>query len=131
MIIRFKSVLLLKDFLACNGCFGLFSKTKKGSGTSFWCTFSAWFFHKNIPYLILYQWTKFHCHILFRQLMMSKISWIFLDSPLKQWLMGEKRGKTKIQKFEYLKNEKSLLNEIKNIFLSFWRAIIWWKIKIW
>ena len=34
-----------------------------------------------------------------------------------------------IQTFEYLKNEKSFLDEIKNIFHSFWRAIIWWKIK--
>ena len=29
-----------------------------------------------------------------------------------------------IQKFEYLENEKSFLDEIKNIFHSFWRAII-------
>ena len=43
----------------------------------------------------------------------------------------EKEGKTKIQKFENLKNEKSFLDEIKYIFHSFWRAIIWWKIKIW
>ena len=28
-------------------------------------------------------------------------------------------GKTKIQKFEYLENEKSFLDEIKNIFHSF------------
>ena len=35
----------------------------------------------------------------------------------------------KIQKFEYLKNEKSFFDEIKNIFHSFWRAIIWWKNK--
>ena len=41
----------------------------------------------------------------------------------------KKEGKTEIQKFEYLKNEKSFLNEIKNIFRSFWRAIAWWKIK--
>ena len=32
----------------------------------------------------------------------------------------------KIQKFKYIKNEKSFLDEIKNIF---WRAIIWWKNK--
>ena len=32
---------------------------------------------------------------------------------------------------KYLKNEKSFLDEIKNIFHSFRRAIIWWKIKIW
>ena len=28
-------------------------------------------------------------------------------------------GKTKIQKFEYLENEKSYLDQIKNIFHSF------------
>ena len=43
----------------------------------------------------------------------------------------EKKGKMEIQKFEHLKNEKSFLDEIKKIFHSFWRAIIWWKIKIW
>ena len=31
----------------------------------------------------------------------------------------------KLQKFEYLKNKKSFLDEIKNIFHSFWRAITW------
>ena len=41
------------------------------------------------------------------------------DQPLKQWLTGRKRGKTEIQKFEYLKNRKSILDEIKNIFHSF------------
>ena len=28
----------------------------------------------------------------------------------------EKKGKTKVQKFEYFDNEKSFLDEIKNIF---------------
>ena len=42
----------------------------------------------------------------------------------------EKEGKVKTQKTEYLKNEKSFLDEIKNIFHSFWMDIIWWKIKI-
>ena len=37
----------------------------------------------------------------------------------------------KIQKFEYLENEKSFLDEIKDIFHSFWRAIFSEKIKIW
>ena len=32
---------------------------------------------------------------------------------------GEREGKTEIQKSEYLKNEKSFLDEIKNIFRSF------------
>ena len=35
-----------------------------------------------------------------------------------------KEGK-KLQKFEYLENEKSFLDEIKNIFHSFGWAIIW------
>ena len=43
----------------------------------------------------------------------------------------EKSGEDKNTKFEYLKNEKSFFHEIKNILHSFWRAIIWWKIKIW
>ena len=32
---------------------------------------------------------------------------------------SKKKGKVKIQKFKYLKNEKSFLDEIKNIFHSF------------
>ena len=39
------------------------------------------------------------------------------------------REEEKIPKFEYLENKKSFWNEIKNIFHSFWRAIIWWKNK--
>ena len=31
----------------------------------------------------------------------------------------EKEGRTEIQKFEYLENEKSFLDEIKSIFHSF------------
>ena len=33
--------------------------------------------------------------------------------------IGEKDGKTKIQKIEYLKNKKSFLHEIKSILHSF------------
>ena len=39
---------------------------------------------------------------------------------------GEKEEKMEKQKFKYLENEKSFLDEIKTIFHSFWRAIIWW-----
>ena len=38
---------------------------------------------------------------------------------------GKKGGKTEIQKFEYLKTKNSFLNEIKNIFHSFEKGIIW------
>ena len=34
-------------------------------GTSFWCIFSAWFFHKNVPCLIIHQLTMFQCFIFF------------------------------------------------------------------
>ena len=44
---------------------------------------------------------------------------IFLGSTSKAMADREKRGKTKIQKFKYLKNEKSFLDEIKNIFIVF------------
>ena len=37
-----------------------------------------------------------------------------------------KEGK-KLQKFEYLENENNFLDETKNIFHSFQRAILWWK----
>ena len=63
--------------------------------------------------------TKCVIKFLFKQLMTSQTLRFFLDQPLKQWLTGEKKGKTKIQKFEYLKNEKNFSGEIKNIFHSF------------
>ena len=69
--------------------------------------------------------TKCVSKFLFRPLMTSYTLRFFLNQPLKQWLTGKKRGKTKIQIFEYLENEKGLLDEIKNIFDSFRRAIIW------
>ena len=56
---------------------------------------------------------------------------IFLESTSKAMADKEKKeGKTKIQKFEYLETKKSFSDERKNIFQSFWRAIICWKIKI-
>ena len=42
----------------------------------------------------------------------------------------KRKGKNS-QKIEDLENEKSFLDEIKNIFHSFWRASIFEKIKIW
>ena len=146
MIIIFHNFLFSKEFPACNVCFELLSKIKKGSAANFWCTFSAWFFHKNIPYLILYQWIKFQCHTLFlsqdikQNMLLSsyldkwwchKLLTFSLNQPLKQWLTRKKEGKMEKQKFEYLENKKSFLDEIKNTFHSFWRAITWWKIKIW
>ena len=38
----------------------------------------------------------------------------------------KKKGKMETQKKNYLKNEKSFLDEIRNFCQGFWRAIIWW-----
>ena len=40
----------------------------------------------------------------------------------------ERKGE-KIQKLEFLKNERSFLDEMKSVFHSFWRDIIWLKNK--
>ena len=40
------------------------------------------------------------------------------------------KGREKLQKFEYLENEKSFFDKIKRIIYSFWRAIIWERVKI-
>ena len=39
------------------------------------------------------------------------------------------KERKKLQKFEYLENEKNFLDEIKNTFHGFWRAMFWWKNK--
>ena len=51
------------------------------------------------------------------------------DHPLSNGRQVEKEGRTEIQKNEYIENEKSFSDEIKSIYHSFWRAIIWWKNK--
>ena len=66
--------------------------------------------------------TKRAIEFLFRELMTSWTLRFIFDHV-------EKEGRTEIQKIEYLENKKSILDEIKSIFHSFWRAIIWWKIK--
>ena len=120
MIILFQNILFLKEFFACNGCFGLFTKIKKGSGTSFWCTFSAWIFHKNVPYLIVYQWTKFECHIFFPSqdikqnvLLTSYLnSWwrhrFIFDQPPGQWRTRGKRGEDRNTKISISREQKEL-----------------------
>ena len=50
---------------------------------------------------------------------------LFTMTPFESGKCGKE--KEKLQKFEYLENAKSFLDEIKNIFLSFGRAIIRWK----
>ena len=38
-----------------------------------WCTFSAWGFYTNIPYLILYQLRKFQRHIFLQDIKQNVI----------------------------------------------------------
>ena len=45
------------------------------------------------------------------------------------WIWNVWKGREKLEKFEYLENKKSFLDEITNIFHSFWRPIFWWKNK--
>ena len=142
MIILFQNVLFLKEwlfYLIFDGCFGLFTKIKKGFGASFWSTFSVWFLHK-IFYVILYQLTKFQCHTFFpsqnikqNMLLSSYLDnwWRFIfNHPRKQWSTGKKELQAKIEKFKYLENENNFLDEIKSIFRNYLRAIIWWRHKL-
>ena len=130
MIILFQNILLLKWFLACNGCFGLFTKIIMRSGNSFCCTFSAWFFYKNVLYLILHLLTRFHCHtfffsryqtkcvieFLFRQLMTSWTLKFIFDHPLKQWPTGRKRVKDRNIKMWISREQKELFRWNKKHF---------------
>ena len=52
---------------------------------------------------------------------------IYLQSSSKA--MADRQNKSEEQKYKNLQNEKSFLDEIKSIFHSFSRAIIWWKNK--
>ena len=137
MIIIFQNFLFSKEFPAYNVCFRLFSQIKKGSVTNFWCTFLAWFFHKNVPYLILYQWTRFQCHILFlsqsikQNVLLSSyldkryvINFkIFLESTLKQWLKGKKRGDDKNTKILISGERKELFRWNKKTFFIVFEEI--------
>ena len=79
----FSKILFLKVFVACNDYFGLFTKIKKESGTSF----------SVIPFFLLKISDKMcYCKLLFRQLMMSQTLRLILDQALKQWLTERKRG---------------------------------------
>ena len=51
--------------------------------------------------------------------MTSETLRFILDQALKQLLTGKKDGKMETQKIEYLENQESFLDEIKNIFQSF------------
>ena len=51
-----------------------------GSAISFWCTFSAWFFHANASYLILDQLAKFQRHIILQNIKQNELLSSYLDN---------------------------------------------------
>ena len=69
--------------------------------------------------------TKRVIKFLFRRLLTLQSLRFIFSYPLRQWLTRKKEGKTEIQKFECLENEKSFLDEIKSIFHNYLRAITW------
>ena len=120
---------------------GFLLKLKRGLGLAL-VTFSAWFFfHKNVPYLILYQLTKFQRHNFLFLKISNKMCYqvliyitddvknvkIYLRSSSKAMTDKEKDEKTEIQNFEYLEIKDSFLDEIKSIFHNYLRTITWWK----
>ena len=95
------------NFLHAMTALGYLPKLKR---VCFMCTFSLWFFHKNVLYLILCQLTKSYLFSLptyqtkcvfkfsFRHLSMPQTLRFIFVHPLKQWLGGKKReedGNTK------------------------------------
>ena len=145
MIILFQNILFPKGFLACSGCFGLFTKNKNGSGYSFWCTFSAWFCHKNVRHLILYQWTKFRCHTFFPSQDIKHI--VLLSSYLDSWhdvinftiylqttsnTMGDreiKRARWKYKKLNISRTKRAFWMKKKIFFIVFEGLSFGWKQK--
>ena len=123
MIIPFQNILLLKEFLARDGRFGLSTQVVKRSETSFWRTFSARLIHKNDLYLILHPWkvsvpylfsfsryeTKCFIEFLFKQLMMPQTLKFIFDHPLNQWMTGRKRRKNGNTKIWISRERKELL----------------------
>ena len=115
-------------------------RKRKGPGTSDQLLFRLRNKFRKTPLLVMYYLTKFDDAIYSGFWVILKIKSVNLWKPIYDIInystsvcpcesgkCGEE-GK-KLQKSEYLENEKSFLDEIKNIFHSFWRPIIWWKNK--
>ena len=68
----FQNIFFLKEFLVCNGWFGLFTKIKNGLILTFGAHF-LYDFSKNVPYLIFYEWIRFQCHTFFLLKILNKM----------------------------------------------------------
>ena len=116
------------SFLHAMTVLGYLPKLKEGLGLAFGAHFLYDFFHKNVFYLILYQWAKFQCHafpryqtiyvieFIFTQLMMSQTIRFMLDQPLRQWLTGRKKGEDGNTKIWVSRERKELFRWNKKRF---------------
>ena len=113
---------------------------QKGSRTSDQSLFRLRNKFIRVPLFVIYYLTKFDDVMLSCFWPIPKITSANLCKPIHGIINystsicsfeSGKYGKEeeKLQIFEYLENEKSFLDEIKYIFHTFWRAIIWLKIK--
>ena len=112
-------------------------KKQKGSGTIHQSLFRSWNKFRKIPLFAIYYQTKFDDVMYSSFWVIPKITSVNLCKsihdinystfiwPFESRKCGKERKKT--QKFKYLKSKKSFSDEIKNIFHSFVRTIIWWK----
>ena len=124
-------------FLSNLGSFnGQNYQKQKRLGTCEQLLFRLWNKFRKIPLLVKYYLTMFVDVIKSSFCLIPKITSANLCNPIYDiikysisicpFASGKcgKEGK-KLQKFEYLENEKSFFDELKNIFYSFWRAISW------
>ena len=86
MVILFQNFLILKYFFACNGCLGLFTNIKKGSGLAFRAHFLMIFFWK-CSLFKLYQLTKFQCHAIFCFFKISNKNKFFFRKLMTPWTL--------------------------------------------
>ena len=111
---------------------------QKGPGTSVQSLYRLWNKFRKIPLLVMYYLTKSDDIIWKGFWVILKITSANLCKPIYDIInyfasicpfeSGQCGKKQKnLQKFEYLENEMSFLDEIKNIFHSFGRSITWWK----
>ena len=110
---------------------------QKGPGTNDQLLLRLQNLFRKIPLLVMYYLTNFD-DVISSSWVISKITSANLCKPIHDIInystsicpfeSGKcgKEGK-KLQKFEYLENKSSFLDEVKNTFHNFWRAIIWWK----
>ena len=113
---------------------------QKQNGTSDQSFFRLQNKFRKIPLLVLYYLTKFDDVIQRDFWAIPKITSANLFKPIRDvinystsicpFVSGKcgKEGEIS-QKFEYIEDEKSFLEEIRNTFHNFWRAIFWWKNK--